>query len=151
MAFHRIRITERCIGENIIEICSQTNVVKGRLKMDRDNKKLENERRIEHLEGLVERQTRTERHLEQYSDISSPENIEHAKEIQQRRQQEVENLKDIIVNGENTNNDQLENTEKRYKYTEGYINHNADHMDKTTLEEAKEKQEHRKEQIEFLK
>ena len=119
--------------------------------MDRDNKKLENERRLEHLSGLVERQTRTERHLEQYSNISSPDNIEHARKVQQRREQEIENLKDIIVNGENSNNDQLENTEKRYTFTEGYISHNADHMDKKTLKQAKEKQEHRKEQIDFLK
>lgn len=125
--------------------------MKGGKMMDRDNKKLENERRLEHLSGLVERQTRTERHLEQYSNISSPDNIEHARKVQQRREQEIENLKDIIVNGENSNNDQLENTEKRYTFTEGYISHNADHMDKKTLKQAKEKQEHRKEQIDFLK
>jgi inactivated superfamily I helicase len=107
----------------------------------------ENERRIDHLVDLVDKQTRTERHLEQHSDISDADNINHAKNIQEKRQEEIENLKNIIVNGEHSNNDQKENLRKRYEYTEGYLNHNADHMDQVTLENTKEKQEHRKEQM----
>ena len=49
--------------------------LKGRVKYGKgrhhDNKGLENERRIDHLVNLVERKTRTERHLEEHSDISS--------------------------------------------------------------------------------
>lgn len=119
---------------------------------DRDNRGLENERRVDHLINLVERQTRTERHLEEHSDIShSPENIEHAKQVNQQRQQEIENLKNILAHGENYNNNYLENTEKRFVFTEGYLNHNADHMDDEAFKKAKEKQEHRKEQMDFLK
>ena len=45
----------------------------------------------------------------------------------------------------------LENTEKRFIYTEGYLNHNADHMDREAFENAKRKQEHRKEQLDNYK
>jgi hypothetical protein len=117
-------------------------------KSNRNSRGLENERRIDHLVNLVERQTRTERHLEQHSDISSsPENIDHAKQVQAERQQEIDNLKNKIAYGENISNNYKENTEKRLLYTEGYLNHNADHMDEKTFENSKRKQEHRKEQL----
>ncbi|MBH1939333.1 hypothetical protein I5677_00335 [Mobilitalea sibirica] len=118
----------------------------------RDDRGLENERRIDHLISLVERKTRTERHLEEHSDISdSPENIQHAKDINQQRENEIQNLKNIIAHGENASNNYLENTEKRFIFTEGYLNHNADHMDDEAFKNAKIKQEHRKEQMDFLK
>lgn len=117
-----------------------------------NNKGEQNERRIDHLVNLVEKQTRTERHLEEHSDISSSEeNLEHARQLQEERQCEIDNLKNIIANGENVNNDYLGNTEKRFCYTEGYLNHNADHMDGKSYQNAKEKQEHRKEQMDQLK
>lgn len=122
--------------------------------MDNDKnckKGVENERRIDHLANLVEKKTRTERHLEQHSDISSsPHNIEHAREIQQERQDEIDHLKDKIAYGENISNNEKENTEKRLLYTEGYLNHNADHMNQESFKNAKEKQEHRKEQLDSL-
>lgn len=112
----------------------------------------ENERRIDQLENLVEKETRTQRHLENTVDIPSDrQNMEHVHRIQEERREEIDNLKNIIVNGEHSNNDQVENLEKRYKYTEGYLNHNADHMDRKTLENTKEKQKHRKEQMDQLK
>ncbi len=118
----------------------------------RDRKQLEQERRVEHLVNLVERQTRTERHLEEHSDISSsPENIEHAKSINEERKNEIENLKNILAHGENYNNKHKENTEKRLVYSEGYLNHNAEHMDEQSFKNAKAKQEHRKEQLDQLK
>lgn len=115
-------------------------------------KAIENERRIDHLRNIVEKQTRTERHLEEHGHIPrSHENMEHVKEVQQKRENEIQNLKNIIVHGEQSSkNDQLENTKKRFLYTEGYLNHNADHMDRETFENTKRKQEHRKEQIDFL-
>lgn len=115
-----------------------------------DNTNAENERRVDHLVNLVEKQTRTERHLEEHSEISSPDNIENAKKIQETRQEEIDHLKNIIVNGEHSNNDQLKNVKKNFKYTEGYLDHNYDHMDPDTLDKTKEKQEHRKEQMDFL-
>lgn len=123
--------------------------------MNIDNKEvkgIENERRVEHLINLVEKQTRTQRHLEEHSDIShSQENIDHAKKINEEREDEIENLKNILSYGENYNNNQKENTEKRLLYSEGYLNHNADHMDECSFNNAKAKQEHRKEQLDQLK
>lgn len=117
-----------------------------------EDKTLEKERRVDHLVNLVEKQTRTERHLEEHSDISkSPENIEHAKQLNDERQSEIENLKNILARGENVNNNQKENTEKRLLYSEGYLNHNAEHMDKKSFKNAKAKQEHRKEQLDQMK
>ncbi|HWT75828.1 MAG TPA: hypothetical protein VN258_14080 [Mobilitalea sp.] len=117
-----------------------------------DCKNLKKERRVDHLVNLVEKQTRTERHLEEHSDISSsPENIEHAKKVNEDRQCEIENLKNILSHGENYTNDTKENTEKRLLYTEGYLNHNAEHMDDKSFKNAKIKQEHRKEQLDQMK
>lgn len=121
--------------------------------MDQDKKVrgIENERRIDHLVNLVERQTRTERHLEQHSDISkSQENIEHAKQLQSERQEEIDNLKNKIAYGDNASNNYKENTEKRLLYTEGYLNHNAENMDEKTFKNTKRKQEHRKEELDRL-
>ena len=114
------------------------------------NDNMENERRVDHLVNLVENKTRTERHLEEHADIPSRENKEHAKQVQNKRQEEIENLKNIIVNGEHSNNDQLKNTKKNYEYTEGYLNHNAEHMDPDTLARTQEKQAHRKDQMDLL-
>lgn len=110
----------------------------------------ENERRIEHLENLVERRTRTKRHLEQYSNISSPDNIDHANRIQNKREEEIENLKEKIVYGDKASNDQEKNVEKRYRYTQGYLDNNSENMDLETLKNTEEKQEHRKEQMDFF-
>lgn len=122
------------------------------MSINRDSEGFKKERRVDHLVNLVEKQTRTERHLEEHSDISSsPENIDHAKRLNDERQCEIDNLKNIIAHGENSNNNYKENTEKRLLYTEGYLNHNADHMDQQSFKNAKVKQEHRKEQLDQMK
>jgi hypothetical protein len=128
------------------------NIMERRIEMDQgrsqDNKGLENERRINHLVNLVERCTRTESHLEEHSDISSSENIEHAKQVQRERKDQIENLKNIIAYGDNNSKEKhMKNTEKRFLYAEGYLNNNAHRMDNETFKNAKEKQEHRKEQL----
>ncbi|NLM10457.1 MAG: hypothetical protein GX213_06730 [Clostridiaceae bacterium] len=112
--------------------------------------KMANERRINELLNISNRYVRTERHLEQHSDIADPENIKHSERIQNERLQQMENLKNIIAYGEHQQEDQVENLRRNLEYTDGYINHNADKMDKETLEKTLEKQEHRKEQLDFL-
>jgi len=112
--------------------------------------KMANERRIEELMNINNRYVRTERHLEQHSDISNPDNLEHSEQIQQERLQQMDNLKNIIAYGKHEQEDQEENLRKRMEYTDGYLNHNAQHMDKETLEKTLEKQEHRKEQMDFM-
>lgn len=116
-----------------------------------ENLGAENSRRIDELVNTVERYTRTERHLEQHSDIASPEQVEHAKEVQNEREEQIENLKNIIAYGEHSNNNEYENIEKNYNYTQGYLNHNQDHMNSSAIDKVKEKQDHRKDQMKFLK
>ncbi|MEG6617411.1 hypothetical protein V6C27_13445 [Peptococcaceae bacterium 1198_IL3148] len=112
----------------------------------------ENARRIENLINLVDNHTRTERHLEQYSDaeFSNDKNIAHANKIQKEREQQIEHLKNVIAYGEHNSTDDLQNLQQNYQYTQNYLDNNADHMDKETLERTKEKQAHRKEQMNWL-
>ncbi len=116
-----------------------------------ENLGLENERRIDALINVVEKHTRTKRHLEQHADISSPEQINHAKEVQEAREDQMENLKNIIAYGKHASDDEVENLDKNYHYTQGYLSHNEDHMNSEDIEKVKEKQEHRKDQMKFLK
>lgn len=109
-----------------------------------------NERRIEELLNINNRYVRTQRHLEQNSDIASLDQLEHAFEIQKDREERMENLKDLIVNGTQDREDNIEALEKRIAYTNGYLDHNSKNMDDATLENAIQKQENRKEQLENL-
>jgi hypothetical protein len=120
------------------------------MSMSEERKASETENRVDNIINLVEKQTRTQRHLEEHSDISSsPENIKHAKEVNQNRQEEIENLKDILAHGEKDNT--IKNTEKRMRYAGGYLNNNADHMDSETLKNAQKKQENRRDQLDQMK
>ena len=116
-----------------------------------ENLGLENAHRIDELVDLVEKHTRTERHLEQHSDISSAEQIEHSKEVQCEREHQISNLKNIIAYGQHESDNDLENLEKNYHYSQGYLDHNQQNMSEEDLERAVEKQEHRKDQINSLK
>jgi hypothetical protein len=114
----------------------------------------ENARRVDQLINLVENKTRTERHLEQHSDIGDPDRLDHAHEVQHDRENQIEDIKNAIVYGDNTKNDtqdQLQSLEKNYTFSQGYIDHNADHMDPKALQNLEKKQEHRKEQMDQLK
>lgn len=116
-----------------------------------DNKQREDtSHRVDELINLVERKTRTERHLEQHSDIGDPERLIRPKELQDQREEEIETLKEKIVYGDEASNDQLENVKRTYEFSQGYIDHNADHMSNKDLNNALEKQEHRREQMDFL-
>lgn len=112
------------------------------------NNNFENSSRIDQLVNLVEKHTRTERHLEQHSDISSPESIKHAKEVQQERESQIENLKNIITTGQHNNApSEYESVQKRYEYSQGYLQNNKGHISNQDLENLQVKQEHRKERL----
>lgn len=117
--------------------------------MMNDRQKKEQANRVDQLINLVEKHTRTERHLEQHSDISNPDNLENAEEIQRKREEEIDNLKNIIAYGEH-DTDEVKNLKRNIKYTDGYLNHNKENMDSETLENTIEKQKHRKEQLDSL-
>ena len=112
-----------------------------------ENKK---ERQLDNLVNLVENHTRSERHLEQYSHIGDPDNKEHARKVQDIRENEIENLKEHIINSDETLEEQLRNLKDNYASSQGYINKNKDNMNKEQLQNLERRQEHRKEQIENL-
>jgi hypothetical protein len=113
------------------------------------NKNVEDqtEKRLDQLVDLVEKHTRTERHLEQHSDIARPEAVAHSEEIQNEREQEINNLKNIIAHGKHVNVDDAANLQRNYEFTNGYLKENADRMDNETLQKTKEKQENRQEHM----
>ena len=59
-----------------------------------DNKK---ERKVDNLINLVENHTRTERHLEQYAHIGDPKYKKMAIEKQNVRENQIESLKNQLV------------------------------------------------------
>ena len=110
------------------------------------------DRQLENLENLVERHTRTQRHLEQYSEIGKPENKKNARKIQQIREAEIQNLESKIKEEDKfiSPQEHLENVKEKYENTQGYIENNKDSMDEQMLKNLQEKQQHREEQINFL-
>lgn len=116
-----------------------------------ENKK--KDRQLDNLINLVENHTRTQRHLEQYSHIGDKDNKNHARKIQDVREDEIEDLKNKLDGNDDiqTKEQQLENLEQKYESTEGYIKNNKDTMNKQMLENIENKQEKRKIQINNLK
>ena len=87
-----------------------------------DNNK---EGQVENLVNLVEKHTRTERHLEQYSHIGSKENKEQARDKQAVREAEIENLKNKIVSDNNQSKmEQVKSITDKYKKTQNYMEDN---------------------------
>ena len=117
-----------------------------------EQKNVQKERQVENLVNLVEKHTRTERHLEQYSHIGSEEIKENARRKQELREKQIEELKSAIKdeNEIQTAEEQLENLKNRYVSTQGYINHNKNTMNGQMLENLEKKQENRKVQLENL-
>ncbi|MFX0548591.1 hypothetical protein ACOAKC_04580 [Hathewaya histolytica] len=110
--------------------------------------------RLNELERTMENYVRTERHLEQHSDIASREQLENAKSIQESRREDMQELENSIVHGNdienNTQQQQLENLKDNYVSTQGYLNHNSENMSREDLSNLKEKQENRKEQMDRM-
>ncbi|MPM21267.1 hypothetical protein SDC9_67711 [bioreactor metagenome] len=115
-----------------------------------DTKGKEMKNRVEEVENLMNSYVRTERHLEQHSDIASKDQISHAKNIQNQRSELIDTLENKIAYGNNANNNELENVKANYEKTEKYINYNADHMSSAQLNNLKEKQENRQNLINYL-
>lgn len=110
------------------------------------------ERQLDNLIHLTENHTRTQRHLEQYSEIGNKENKENARKIQEIREEQMDELKNKIkgINEKETPKEQLKNLKENYENTQGYIKNNKDSIDDQMLKNLQEKQQHREEQIDFL-
>ena len=109
-----------------------------------ENNKEKKDRQLDHLINLVENYTRTKRHLEQYSHIGNPENKENAREKQEVREEQIQELKEEIKGGNETKYEQLENLKQNYVSTDGYINNNAENMNSEMLNNIENKQENRR-------
>jgi hypothetical protein len=109
--------------------------------------KLANDRRVEELLNINNRYVRTQRHLEENSDIASPDQLKHSLEIQDEREARMENLKNIIAQGKHEQVDEVDNLKRNLEFTDHYIQRHMDHMDEETLQNSKTKQEHRKDQL----
>ena len=64
---------------------------------DQDKK----ERQLDNLTNLVENHTRTKRHLEQYAEIGDPKFKEMAREKREKREENMNKLKQEILDEEN--------------------------------------------------
>ena len=115
---------------------------------DKNKKK---ERQLDNLTNLVENHTRTERHLEQYSEIGSKENKDNARKLQGVRENEIQNLKtNIIKDGFETTEEQINNIAENYKSTQRYMEDNYERIPEDRWENMEKKQENRKIQAESL-
>ena len=84
----------------------------------KNNEQEKNERKLDNIINIVEKHTRTERHLEQYQDISTPENKQKAIEKQNSREKQIQELKGQIIGGKQNENKQeyeLEDLKENYK------------------------------------
>lgn len=111
------------------------------------------DRKLDNLINIVEKHTRTERHLEQYSHIGDPDNKENARNKQELREKQIDELKHQLIGYEKdtpTKQEQIENLKENYEFGEGYIENNKEHMNDIDLENLERKQENRKQQIENM-
>ena len=115
---------------------------------DQDKK----QRQLDNLTNLVENHTRTKRHLEQYSEIGDPKFKEMAREKQEKREENMYQLKQEILDEDEgqTVEQQIENLHDNYEAAQRYIKANQDTMAPQDLQNLQTKQQHRKEQLENL-
>ena len=111
------------------------------------------DRKVDNLINIVENHTRTERHLEQYSDIGDPEYKEQARNKQDLREKQMDELKNQLTGNEKnapTKEEQMEDLKQNYEFGEGYIASNKEHMNEEDLRNLERRQENRKIQMENL-
>lgn len=120
------------------------------MKNNTGQKNKDNENRVNDLINVVEKKVRTERHLEQYSDRKDDESLEPAKRLQDIREEEINNIKNNIINEGHNNENEYDNLKQNYTYSENYMENNKNHMSTEDLQNLKNKQENRKEQMDNL-
>ena len=110
--------------------------------MDKDKK----ERQVENLMNTVEKHTRTERHLEQYSHIGDAYFKEEARKKQSEREKQMVDLKEHILDNTDkiTPEEHLENLVDNYQSAEGYMNRNSASMDTEQMDNMMKKQANRR-------
>ena len=115
-----------------------------------DRYKIEKANRIEALENIIQNHTRTERHLEKFSDINSLEKYSNTIIKQVSREDNIENLEEKILNNGQRSSDNIEDLEKNYNFAKGYMEHNKDHMNPQALKNMEERQQNRRAEMNEL-
>ena len=110
------------------------------------------ERQLDNLTNIVENHTRTKRHLEQYSEIGDTKYKDMAREKQEKREENMQKLKQEILNEEEnqTVEEQIDNLHDNYEAAQRYIEANQDTMAPEDLKNLQNKQENRKNQMNNL-
>ena len=116
--------------------------------MDKEKK----ERQLENLINTVEKHTRTERHLEQYSNIGDPYFKDEAREKQSVREKQIVDLKGHIIGEADkiTPEEHLENLVDNYEGAESYINNNRDSLSREQLDNMERRQANRRIQMQNI-
>ncbi len=121
--------------------------------MSNNNNTNEKDKKIDNLINLVENHTRTQRHLEQYSNIGNREYKEMAENKQKVRENQIDILKEQLSNNNTdklTIDEQINNIAENYTRTEEYLQNNFNNMPKLDINNIEEKQKNRIEQINSL-
>lgn len=110
------------------------------------------ERKVDNLIHLVENHTRTERHLEQYSNIGDPKFKNMAREKQYIREEQIESLKDQLANEHHkmSPKEHLENLKENYEKSKNYLENNYENMSQEQAHNMIEKQYHQEQQMNQL-
>ena len=116
--------------------------------MDKEKK----ERQLENLINTVEKHTRTERHLEQYSNIGDPYFKDEAREKQSVREKQIVDLKGHIIGEADkiTPEEHLENLVDNYEGAESNINKNRDSLSREQLDNMERRQANRRIQMQNI-
>ncbi|WAM34754.1 hypothetical protein [Caldicellulosiruptor morganii] len=108
-----------------------------------------NKRRFLHLKNILENYTRTQRHLEEYSELLPYEKIQQIIQKQRRREEQINNIQKAILK-EHDKETEVRNLVKNYLYTEGYLQHYKEKLQKNVLNNILKCQYYRKIQLENL-
>ncbi|MBO5141400.1 MAG: hypothetical protein J6C46_00085 [Clostridia bacterium] len=110
------------------------------------------EKKVDNLINLVENHTRTERHLEQYSEIGDPKFKDMAKEKQAVRENQIESLKDQLTNEHQkmSSEEHLENLKENYEKTKNYFEKNFENMSEEQARNMVKKQFNQEKQLDQM-
>ncbi len=107
------------------------------------------EKKVENLINLVENHTRTESHLEQYSNIGNPAFKEQAREKQAVREEQIDSLKNQLAqnNPKITTEEHLENLKENYQKSKNYLENNFYNLSPEQVSNMEQKQINQKTQM----
>ncbi len=107
------------------------------------------EKKVENLINLVENHTRTERHLEQYSNIGNPTFKEQAREKQAVREEQIDSLKNQLAqnNPKITTEEHLDNLKENYEKSKNYLENNFYNLSPEQVSNMEQKQINQKKQM----